>query len=410
MESKLFEINKNAFELSLIERSRNHVSIVTMGFAAALWLRDVLLEVAKMSNDQNLFRSFREGNKIFVLQKQRNGKGQFVTITTLGESKNKGYVIIPEGRDASGWHVLSRGINGLMAAMTAGSRDVNHRRPEQRTYQPANMNTAGDRGSFAAIVSGQGRAHVEGNGKGKEKISSEGSKITENPQPNQKLTLNMEKLDTGHILRDSETINLCLNIQIGCGPDGVWCIRHTSLVGPTGDSVLGPIELARQVVKPTALKEPVNKPIQPVKANNLVWRPRVGAGPSAAADPCLPRGQIETRASETSLPDSSTQLNQMVLVAPNQEQPMLALDTPSGVVNLELTDASSDDESVSDSLPMVPVQDDTPSGALGDGDSPVDRAWGTSKEWFLELKDDQRLRILEGIRSVTPMADDRLTR
>jgi hypothetical protein len=139
---------------------------------------------------------------------------------------------------------------------TAGSRDVNHRRPEQRTYQPANMNTAGDRGSFAAIVSGQGRVHVEGNGKGKEKISGEGSKITENPQPNQMLTLNMEKLDTGHILRDSETVNLCLNIQIGCGPDGVWCIRHTSLVGPTGDSVLGPIEPARQVVKPTALKEP----------------------------------------------------------------------------------------------------------------------------------------------------------
>jgi hypothetical protein len=221
------------------------------------------------------------------------------------------------------------------------------------------------------------------------------------------------------------------------------CIRHTSLVGPTGDSVLGPIEPARQVVKPTALKEPVKtiKNIKPVKANNLVWRPRVGAGPSvvagpclpqgqsetraskttllrprvgagpsAAADPCLPQGQIETRASETSLPDSSTQLNQMVLVAPNQEQPMLALDTPSSVVNLELTNASSDDESVSDSLPMVPVQDDTPSGALGDGDSPVDRAWGTSKEWFLKLKDSQRLRIPEGIRSVTPMADDRLTR
>uniref|UniRef100_A0A2N9HEY0 Reverse transcriptase domain-containing protein n=1 Tax=Fagus sylvatica TaxID=28930 RepID=A0A2N9HEY0_FAGSY len=310
-----------------------------------------------MSNDQNLFRSFREGNKIFVLQKQRNGKGRFVTITTLGESKNKGYVIIPEGRDACGWHGLSREINGLMAAMTAGSRDVNHRRPEQRTYQPANMNTAGDRGSFAAIVSGQGRVPVE------------------------------------------------------------------------GDLVLGPIEPARQVVKPTALKEPVKtiknvKPIQPVKANNLVWRPRVGAGPSvvagpclpqgqsetsasettllrprvgagpsAAADPCLPQGQIETRASETSLPDSSTQLNQMVLVAPNQEQPMLALDTPSGVVNLELTNASSDDESVLDSLPMVPVQDDTPSGALGDGDSPVDRAWGTSKEWFLKLKDSQRAKV-----------------
>ena len=59
---------------------------------------------------------------------------------------------------------------------------------------------------------------------------------------------------------------------------------------------------------------------------------------------------------------------------------------------------------------MVPVQDDTPVMGLGEADSPVDRALGTSKEWFLELKDGQRLRIPEGIRSVTPVVDDRLTR
>ena len=58
---------------------------------------------------------------------------------------------------------------------------------------------------------------------------------------------------------------------------------------------------------------------------------------------------------------------------------------------------------------MVPVQDDTAMVGLGEADSLVDWAWGTSQEWFLELKDGQRLRISEGIRSVTPMVDDRLT-
>jgi hypothetical protein len=83
----------------------------------------------------------------------------------------------------------------------------------------------------------------------------------------------MEKLDPGHILRDTGTVNLCLNIQIGCGLDGVWCIRHTSLVGPTGDSVLGPIKPVRQVVKPTTLKELVKpvKTVKPVKPNRFVW-------------------------------------------------------------------------------------------------------------------------------------------
>uniref|UniRef100_A0A2N9EVU3 Reverse transcriptase domain-containing protein n=1 Tax=Fagus sylvatica TaxID=28930 RepID=A0A2N9EVU3_FAGSY len=132
VESKSFEIVKNAIELSLIERSRNHFSIVTMGFVAALWLFDVLLEVAKLSNDQNLFRSFREGNKIFVLQKQRNGKGRFVTISALGDSKSKGYVIISEGRDACGWHGLSQEINNIMAAQNHGNREVNQHRPQSR--------------------------------------------------------------------------------------------------------------------------------------------------------------------------------------------------------------------------------------------------------------------------------------
>ena len=71
---------------------------------------------------------------------------------------------------------------------------------------------------------------------------------------------------------------------------------------------MGPIEPARQVVKPTALKEPMKpvKLVKPVKPNNLVWRPRVGAGPNAAADPCLPQGPIETRASELSILESSS--------------------------------------------------------------------------------------------------------
>ena len=88
----------------------------------------------------------------------------------------------------------------------------------------------------------------------------------------------------------------------------------------------------------------------------------------------------------------------------------------SPLVNLELSshnEASSDDESASEPsvlLLMVLIQGNAPSVGLEEGDSLVDWAWGTSKEWFLELKDGQRLRIPEGIRSVMPMVDDRLTR
>ncbi len=54
VESTSFEIKKNAFEMRIIERGRKHLSNVSMGFAAVQWLRDALLEVAKLSKDQNL--------------------------------------------------------------------------------------------------------------------------------------------------------------------------------------------------------------------------------------------------------------------------------------------------------------------------------------------------------------------
>ena len=114
VESKLFEFVKNAIEVSIIERGRKHTSTVLMGFAAAFWFHDSLLEVAKLSNDQNAFRLFREGNKVYVVQKQRNNRGSFVTVTVLGDSKGQSGVIIPEGRDSWGWHGVSMELQGLL--------------------------------------------------------------------------------------------------------------------------------------------------------------------------------------------------------------------------------------------------------------------------------------------------------
>jgi hypothetical protein len=51
VESKYFELVKNAFEESIIERGRKHLSSISMGFAVAYWLRDALVEVANLSND-----------------------------------------------------------------------------------------------------------------------------------------------------------------------------------------------------------------------------------------------------------------------------------------------------------------------------------------------------------------------
>jgi hypothetical protein len=103
IESKSFELLRSDGELRITERGKNHLSYVKMGIGTTRWFCDALLEVASISIDQNAFRSFREGNKVFVIQKQMNGKGRFVSVAVPGESKSKGTVIIPEGKGTRGW-------------------------------------------------------------------------------------------------------------------------------------------------------------------------------------------------------------------------------------------------------------------------------------------------------------------
>jgi hypothetical protein len=110
------------------ERGKKHRSIVSMGFAAAFWFRDSLLEVATLSRDQNAFRSFREGNKVFVIQNQRNDMGNFVTVTVLEDSKGRGGVIIPEGKDSWGWCGISVEMGELLSSKAMANHGVNHRR------------------------------------------------------------------------------------------------------------------------------------------------------------------------------------------------------------------------------------------------------------------------------------------
>uniref|UniRef100_A0A2N9HJW1 Reverse transcriptase domain-containing protein n=1 Tax=Fagus sylvatica TaxID=28930 RepID=A0A2N9HJW1_FAGSY len=202
VESKAFELVKNAIEVSIIERGRKHTSTVSMGFAAAFWFRDSLLEVAKLSNEQNVFRSFREGNKVFVVQKQRNNRGSFVTITVLGDSKGRGGVIIPEGKDSWGWRGVSMELQGLLNPTDAEIHGDNHRR--QPASKPTVVgNIRKESLTFkAAVIQGRDIPKIVPINSGKEKIS-EG--------------INMKK-----------EVLLNLQVKLTCGVDGNW---HASWAG-----------------------------------------------------------------------------------------------------------------------------------------------------------------------------------
>jgi hypothetical protein len=155
VESKSFEIAKNALEVSIIERGRKHRCNVSMGFATAFWFRDTLLEVSKLSREQNVFRSFREGNKVYVVQKQRNDRGNFLTVTVLGDSKGRGGVIIPEGKDFWGWRGFSVEVDGLLSSKAMEKHTVNqYRQPPAGQFTETGNFRKKDCTFKAAVIQG----------------------------------------------------------------------------------------------------------------------------------------------------------------------------------------------------------------------------------------------------------------
>ena len=143
-----------------------------------------------------MFRSFREGNKVYVVQKQRNNRGSFVTITVLGDSKGRGGVIIPEGRDSWGWRGVSMELQGLLNPTAVELHGDNHRR------QPAGKSTVvgnirNESLTFkAAVIQGRDIPKIL-------PIDSAVEKISE--------VINMKK-----------EVVLNLQVKLTCGIDGNW--------------------------------------------------------------------------------------------------------------------------------------------------------------------------------------------
>jgi hypothetical protein len=256
-----------------------------MGSATARWCHDILLEFATLPPDQNAFRSFREGNKVFVIQKQRNGKGRFASMTVLGETKERGVVIIPEGRDAGGWRGFSQEINGALTPAVPAVPKVNHQReqppPPAEYGAQRSSNSNGDLSSFKEVV------------------------ILGNPIP--KIShVNAGSPEESRNCSNSDNVEILLKVIMNCGPDNKWAVKWAGVLDNPSDPALshnpvdskvadiGPRELIKPNVearpkldfscqahfkreKSNHAHKPVTKPTNPKIAPKFIWRPRSGS-------------------------------------------------------------------------------------------------------------------------------------
>ena len=394
VESKSFELIKNAFEVCIIERGRQHRSEVSMGFATALWFRDAILEVAKLSRDQNVFRSFREGNKVYVIQKQRNDRGNFVTVTVLGDSKGRGGVIILEGRESWGWRGISMEVDGLLRSKAFEHQSANHHRRQTAGKSTAAGNLRKELYTFKeAVTQGNDISNISPN--------PGGDKITEEVMAKNEVFLN-------------------LKVKLIWGTDGKWQAAWVGLTdsGPSGIS--GPL-LQNPIHDPkSGPTQDINpgpkhslKPGPTHASRSQVWRP-IGAKPnnmsniankgdktrSGVVEPRFPEVTVSNRFSLFQVGESSgtretADLASPPVVDPEDFDPLTGMTENRAVTLAPAVTIAHPPENRAVTLALAVTIAHPPAG------EDIARTWGSSSNWMLELRDGRRITIpLSLIRSM----------
>jgi hypothetical protein len=165
VESKLFDLIKEADTngICIIERGKIFLSSITLGKEGVIWFQSLMVEAGTSSPDKQILKNFREANKVFVCQKQSNARDHFVSLKEYGASRNKGFVVIPEGRDLWGWHGFSQVLTGLLnLRRNSGKQPVRamESRPRSSQLHDRCSNTQVQRRSFKEAVNQGGNIAI----------------------------------------------------------------------------------------------------------------------------------------------------------------------------------------------------------------------------------------------------------
>ena len=107
VESKTFEFSMEEggtfYLLRIFERYKDSLRSVFMGKESALCLLTYIEDLMSNTHPENFARTFRDGNKVFILQLGLIAHGSFLMISELLHGRQKGLIIVPEGKLDSGW-------------------------------------------------------------------------------------------------------------------------------------------------------------------------------------------------------------------------------------------------------------------------------------------------------------------
>ena len=126
VESKTFEFSVEEggtyFLLRIFERSWNSLRSVFMGRESAKCLLAIVEELMSTKTPSTFARTFRDNEKVFILQLGSNSHGSFLMISELIHGRRKGLLVVPEGKASSGWRGFGFHLRKAIAPGTLATK------------------------------------------------------------------------------------------------------------------------------------------------------------------------------------------------------------------------------------------------------------------------------------------------
>ena len=161
IESKTFEFSVEEggsyFLLRIFERGHTSMLSVLMGKESANRFLFHLEELISKRSPGLYARTIKEGDLVFILQLGSNAHGTFLMVFELLHGRQKGSIVIPEGRLGSGWHSFDLNLRNIL-------------KPPSLTSQGLFPRIQSAPKADAAAVVGRPHNHGRAANKGKEKI------------------------------------------------------------------------------------------------------------------------------------------------------------------------------------------------------------------------------------------------
>ena len=153
VESKTFEFSVEEggtfYVLRIFERNKDSLRLVFMGKLSAIHLLTYVEDLMSNTLPENFARTFRDGNKVFILQLGFNAHGSFLMISELLHGRRKGLIIVLEGKLGSGWRGFGFHLRKAIAFNTLVVKP-----PSQSTLFPTVQKFRNQKSFLLATVEG----------------------------------------------------------------------------------------------------------------------------------------------------------------------------------------------------------------------------------------------------------------